>query len=702
MPTYNRRDFALTFARDRRCGTVRRILDFAARQNQLSSSTVAASGIGSGDDAQQPRLQQQGMRPDTIFWAPAPLRSVINGIHILLQQRGVTPDVLLYVFSFLNTASDLDAMGWRLPLPRSLSHPANLPASVTAQIAQIQHQHPSLNPLPSSLYSESNALRLYRCSLYPPKGPSAQQNLLIARVLTPHRHLSNEELNMYLGRYGFVDSVPLSADGFVVSESETAAANPHRGGQIRVLYFLVQVDSAQLAARAIESCLVAQIDFLSWAVQVPYDLAKQESVLEEEAESDDDDDDTSDSASSASSESSDGDDNEASGSDAGEESKPEEGIEEYWGGNILLPNKKNIGGSSNKEDANEVLAEQTIMEKQKREEQKQRKKEEKRELKQQQKQEQLPSSLSVEEQRRLRALDCDPCVFPLSCIPPPGKMWMSPLVDIDCLVRRRRQRAAAEAKGAADGIGGAHGNGSTAFGMGIDGAGGVDGWNIGGGGVGGAGGSGTGGAGSSGGAGSHDDDYLSDIRLLPEIIVDGIPYWVTDETLLTRCAEFGNVKRIRFSTCDRTGVHHGCAAVSMGSVSEAVRLHDHMDGRIIEGGTVRCGILEAYAHGDQVRYRLVSLRTGRPVYDDYYGSSSGNNNTNNNSGSNSSSNSGNATTASTFGAASFELPIMDTNNNNTGVLMMDQQQQQQQQLGFMRPPHHHHHHYPQSQMQRFM
>ena len=62
MVYYNRRDIALTFARDRRSGTVRRILDFASQ------------------------TKEEGTRADILFWAPAPLRSVITALTVAMRK----------------------------------------------------------------------------------------------------------------------------------------------------------------------------------------------------------------------------------------------------------------------------------------------------------------------------------------------------------------------------------------------------------------------------------------------------------------------------------------------------------------------------------------------------------------------------------------------------------------------------------------
>ena len=162
---------------------------------------------------------------------------------------------------------------------------------------------------------------------------------------------------MFLGRYGFVNSEPLSPDGFALSEAEANAATQqsgHRTGTIRVLLFLVTVDSPQVAVRAVESCLVAQIDYLSWAVQVPF-------------------------------------------------------IEENY---VAMMKKQSASSSLHKNNTNSKKKEKY-----------------------------LPLLLpppSLDDIERLKRFDLDPCVFPVSCLPAPEKLWLKPLVDVGGLVRRRK------------------------------------------------------------------------------------------------------------------------------------------------------------------------------------------------------------------------------------------------------------------------
>jgi hypothetical protein len=544
---YNRRDLALTFARDRRCGTVRRLLDFAAGKDE-------------------------GTRGDVVFWAPAPLRAAISAITALLQRRGLAVDAVLHALSFLSPSRDLDSLGWRLPLPLPLSLPL-VPQAL--QLAADAAAGAASAPAPPSA-TAAPPPRLFRCSLYAPNdGP---RNQLIVRVLTPHRHLSSEELNMYLGRYGFVSSEPLSPDGLVMSDAEAAAAAAaagYRSGAIRVLLFLVRVDSAHIAGRAVESCLVAQIDFLAWAVQVPYNVQAALALASVAAS--------------------------VPSGDAGQASARAATAAAAIATDAGLAGAAGVVAAANASVAAHFTADELAL---------------------------------------WQRLDRDPCVIPLPCLPPPDKLWLRPLVDVAGAVRRRRQRGADAAGGPGPGAGVAAG----AAGAGA--AGGAHHLLAGGGSASGLGAGGMGPSGALSGLADEDwgagaaDERLGDIRLLPEIAVDGIPYWVTDEMLLSRCSEFGAVKRVRFATCDRTGAHLGCAAVTMSSVAEAVKLHDGLDGRVIEGCAVRCGIVEAIVAGEarnggsddgaerggtaaagrgddlanEVRYELVSLRTGAPLY----------------------------------------------------------------------------------------
>jgi hypothetical protein len=89
-----------------------------------------------------------------------------------------------------------------------------------------------------------------------------------------------------------------------------------------------------------------------------------------------------------------------------------------------------------------------------------------------------------------------------------------------------------------------------------------------------------------GAAGSHGASGF-----VPDLLVDGIPYWTTPEQIREYFSQYGTVASVRIATDDRSGAFLGCALVRMRTFDEAVRASD-MNGKPIGGYEVLCGVLD--------------------------------------------------------------------------------------------------------------
>jgi len=86
---------------------------------------------------------------------------------------------------------------------------------------------------------------------------------------------------------------------------------------------------------------------------------------------------------------------------------------------------------------------------------------------------------------------------------------------------------------------------------------------------------------------------------VPDIVVDGLPVWATEDQVVQAFSSFGSVVSVRLAVNDRTGASCGCAAVRMSSVAETVRAMA-FHGRELLGVKVACGVVD--------NCTLVSLR----------------------------------------------------------------------------------------------
>jgi hypothetical protein len=86
------------------------------------------------------------------------------------------------------------------------------------------------------------------------------------------------------------------------------------------------------------------------------------------------------------------------------------------------------------------------------------------------------------------------------------------------------------------------------------------------------------------------DDALES-AFVPDLLVDGIPYFTTAEQLLEHFGQYGDVASVKLSIDDRSGASHGCALVRMRTFADAVKASD-MNGKQIGGSEVLCGVLD--------------------------------------------------------------------------------------------------------------
>lgn len=78
-------------------------------------------------------------------------------------------------------------------------------------------------------------------------------------------------------------------------------------------------------------------------------------------------------------------------------------------------------------------------------------------------------------------------------------------------------------------------------------------------------------------------------RFIPDVLIDGFPYWMTEDQLKVLLQEHGVVAQLQMSIDDLSGAFSGCVLVRMSSVEEAIRVsrafHDilHRGHRLISG-----------------------------------------------------------------------------------------------------------------------
>ena len=94
--------------------------------------------------------------------------------------------------------------------------------------------------------------------------------------------------------------------------------------------------------------------------------------------------------------------------------------------------------------------------------------------------------------------------------------------------------------------------------------------------------------------------------IVPDLVVVGLPVWVTPDQLKEYFLPFGYVEEVRFATDDRSGAFCGAALVRMGTSTGCVKAAAAIHGRVVDGATVSCGVVDPDGN-------LVHLLTGDTI-----------------------------------------------------------------------------------------
>ncbi|KAF8301700.1 putative RNA-binding protein [Trypanosoma cruzi] len=90
---------------------------------------------------------------------------------------------------------------------------------------------------------------------------------------------------------------------------------------------------------------------------------------------------------------------------------------------------------------------------------------------------------------------------------------------------------------------------------------------------------------------------------VPDVVVDGLPYWLTVDQLRVSFSEYGRVEDVRIAIDDRSGSFTGTALLRMASVEEAIAASEGLNGAVLKDHTLVSGVLDD-------RLNIVSLRQG--------------------------------------------------------------------------------------------
>ncbi|ORC87446.1 RBP37 protein [Trypanosoma theileri] len=93
---------------------------------------------------------------------------------------------------------------------------------------------------------------------------------------------------------------------------------------------------------------------------------------------------------------------------------------------------------------------------------------------------------------------------------------------------------------------------------------------------------------------------------IPDVVVDGLPYWLTVDQLRASFSQYGRVEDVRIAVDDRSGAFTGAALLRMSSVEEAVAASEGLNGEMLKGHTLVSGVLNS-------NLDIVSLRHGSMI-----------------------------------------------------------------------------------------
>nr|CCC96139.1 unnamed protein product [Trypanosoma congolense IL3000] len=104
---------------------------------------------------------------------------------------------------------------------------------------------------------------------------------------------------------------------------------------------------------------------------------------------------------------------------------------------------------------------------------------------------------------------------------------------------------------------------------------------------------------------------------IPDVVVDGLPYWLTVDQLRACFSEYGTVMDLRTSIDDRSGAFTGAALLRMSSVEEAIAASEGLNGTTLKGCPLVSGVLDAHLNVVSLRRGTVIRRADEMLPEDY-------------------------------------------------------------------------------------
>ncbi|KAJ9469389.1 hypothetical protein DIPPA_70162 [Diplonema papillatum] len=75
------------------------------------------------------------------------------------------------------------------------------------------------------------------------------------------------------------------------------------------------------------------------------------------------------------------------------------------------------------------------------------------------------------------------------------------------------------------------------------------------------------------------------------LVVDNLPFWTTQEQVVSAFSDYGTVVDVRFAINDLNGCHFGCCLVLMSTVAETEKVEAALDGKKLNGNIIVVGNL---------------------------------------------------------------------------------------------------------------